>query len=430
MDVNEDETLSTNPPVMLHRLQQRLWERPGAMNTQQLHRHYSQQQSAVEQISRRLDWAENVQSRYLNAIERSPQFVPRFTGQRTPLTERTSFVYENTLYRYASDSPEPEPETPLQTFSAINPAPEAIRLAAPSEISAAPAEPIATSPVQALSDRVSRATPSEEPSETVGEAPAGLFRIRRSALSAASDQNIGSAAHSELSQPLVQLNTAGMSEGGLTQGSIAAASLPQGTSGSEVSAGEPLGQTRSAPSEIPTIKVSAVPSTRAIASPSLELQSQPSSPVVQRQPDPWAPGALPFTRNGVSNSNPIQTQEIESLPSIRLTSPAASPLPPPTLRLSLIQRQQNTATAAIADPLEQPLAQPIGLQRQAQAPPGNDNLSAEFTSVVSGTALPQSGVNFPAVTAQSPNIDVAKIAEQVSRILGRRLTVERERRGL
>ncbi|XHX78789.1 MAG: hypothetical protein RBJ76_02330 [Stenomitos frigidus ULC029] len=115
------------------------------------------------------------------------------------------------------------------------------------------------------------------------------------------------------------------------------------------------------------------------------------------------------------------------LPAAMASAPSISALP---LQPSLIWRREDAVTNGLVRRRSQPEL-PLAISTGSVVPP-TIALQTEPTSTASIDAgsSPSSALSPPPTPMPSSGVPVGKIAEQVSRILFRQLTVERERRGM
>lgn len=151
------------------------------------------------------------------------------------------------------------------------------------------------------------------------------------------------------------------------------------------------------------------------------LKAEPASSSSSTETSELAtPGELPMPPS--TGEVKVDRTAAESLPSVKISSLAASivPLIAQPKSLPLAAKSVNREGGGGTDfSVSYPPANPAIVQRQEVTP-----ISSEPSTPAISPAAPP-----PPATAKS-EVDIAEIAEQVSRILGRQMIVERERRGL
>ncbi len=175
-----------------------------------------------------------------------------------------------------------------------------------------------------------------------------------------------------------------------------------------------------------TTQEKTIPVARAVA-----VSSQP--PSVQRQPDrsltvPNSPGHLPSSvSRALATAAPPHQQDAEhssaSDREVHSPSPVADAVPTP---LTAAAPEMVWRKSAITSP-EPAFSRPLTPENGHSPSPIVQTAPAQSSQTRETDSPPTPGMT---ATPPSPSVNVAQLAEQVSRILYRQLRVERERRGM
>ncbi|QZZ22024.1 hypothetical protein J5X98_06335 [Leptothermofonsia sichuanensis E412] len=489
------------PPV-LQRLQQRLLQMPGVMNTQQLHRHYGQQQATTTRLMRRMDLPERIQSRYQPSGGRSQPFIPRFTGQRTEVSEAggTGMVQRVSASQHWSSSESDSPHSTGQERQpisfAVEPSPLTRDSGTPgmASVSAQATVPAPTG-MMATATSVVQAKPNSSPEagnsvslpDSPSILPSGSFRIRRQPVISdlpvvpvsVSPPHSGEPRASATIQRQPQMPlatslpaTSGESHPTSPDASAVQPHLPAESGVSApITAASPLMATVTPVQHHSTEFVWRSPATPEEESVQPKMATYLVSPTPAIAPDPVK--SLPSlpqkeSRDGLTGAdNPMGTP-IKTVAKASTMQLKPQPLPLPlswSLSRPMPIRQAGNETGknggmvlryprqteagisgnglpgisttitgipgAIAPssqsrPLYVPPINRVLIQRQESNMPSPESSAVDTGTPVSAMPPPPA----PPSSTAAPEVDVAQIAEQVSRIILRRMTVERERRGL
>lgn len=493
------------PPV-LQRLQQRLLQMPGVMNTQQLHRHYGQQQATTTRLMRRMDLPERIQSRYQPPGGRSQPFIPRFTGQRTEVAEAsgTGMVQRVSASQHWSSS---EPDSPHSTgqerqpisFS-VEPSPLPRDSGTPSmaSVSAQASIPASTG-TMATTTSVVQAKPNSSPEtgnsvslpDSPSALPSGSFRIRRQPVVSdlpvapvsvspphAGEPTASATIQRQPQMPLATFLPATSGEAHPTSQN-ASAVQPQMPVGSEVStpvtggtiAIAPLVATVTPVQRHSTEFVWRSPATSEEESVQPKMATHLVAPTPTGAPDlveslpslPQKEGRDGLTGADNPMGTPIKTVatastvQLKPVPlSLPLSLPLSRPMPIqqagrdagkdegmvlryprqteagvvgnglPRISTTIMGIPGAIAPSSQSRPLYVPPMNQVLIQRQEGSMPSPESSAVDTGTPVSAIPPPSA----PPSSTAAPEVDVAQIAEQVSRIILRRMMVERERRGL
>lgn len=478
---------SQTPPVTLQRLHQRLLQPFGVIDTQRVHRHSAQAGTTAARLMRRLDLPEQIQSRYESGVVRNLAFSPRFNGQRTELSGLGSegLVVQRSPSGFEQGDSDRSHSSFFQETSTTSPTVEPANTPTPRPkqlvkvIKSAQLNTIQLKESQAKGVVQRTETPL---ADSTSDLPSGLFRISRRTIPSATVEAIsvlppdeGNAATSTSSltssenSPSSSLTTEFQSDRqelplAVSQNNRQELPLavPTPTQSSEpnpisaqssVSTAQPQiqGKLEVSPQTV-GFEIAPTPPQRVAMSIQQRYRQADlvlRSPVVSDEgqggqgtvfASPVSPSSsLQFdgasTSREATNSqslaegtNPLPVVKVSSLvtPSVQSKSlPRLLPLHPHTQRGGEAN-SYLAATPSVQEsrPLYTPLVSTTLIQRQeAIANPAEPSLPVE-------SSVGTTSATSPPVPPAASEVDVAQIAEQVSRILYRRTIVERERRGL
>jgi hypothetical protein len=485
---------NSTPPAMLQRLHQRLLQPAGIVNTQQIHCHADRPQTLTERLMRRSELPDRIQSRYEMETARSSEWISRFSGQRIERSSSGGGNYEmvqrlplgevTEASEFAPSIGSPANVPPIQTWG--------LRVETVSEQAIIPTGKVVAVPLSTIQTKTQKevsnseiptSAPESTPSSVAASSPSGLFRVSRrggqpfSAIEDASgtEWTTGTSstetpltpASATPSPPTVQAQADTASEPSnpvqtpqislpnvtpvqlreLPEGKILRRSLsapesrleqPPGGNSEAVFQSLPL-QTSTSPI---AVRAKADVSSQAGISQAGISQTGISQTGISQIGDGLptvkpiylkaSPGVspetseLPILRESpmppVIGDAKVDRTAAESLPSVKISSLAASISPSIVQAKSLpLAAKSGNRDGGVGetDRISYPPANPAIVQRQEVTP-----ISSEPSTPAISPAAP------PPPASGSSEVDIAEIAEQVSRILGRQMIVERERRGL
>jgi hypothetical protein len=483
---NEQQAVNTSTsPAILQRLHQRLLQPYGAINTQQLHCHADRTQTLTARLMQRSDLPTQIQSRYQLETTRSPEWVPRFNGQRT---ESSGGTHYEMVQRVISDDVGEMPtefgrsqiqtvDSPAEMFRerAIS-SPPKVSPTAPSSIQRkeTPTPEIPSTTARSERFRVSRRAISSTISQSASESPGTELSAETESIRAESstpDTRI-EPSQTPASTATSPISVQAKSEVSLDSGRQQATSSRQ----SEITDFVHLQENRDRTADVLPILKAAIP---------IQQPESPSQGKILRR----SLSNLNQTSQLPAKSNAI-SQGIEILPTVKPTfskttlmpkresfltgeilqrSPSSSdsvpeisesPTPDRSSVSSLLRTESlptvkisSTKITAASPSIEKSAVSPAIVQSKSLTPApksenrewgvsSEGNFSPPFVKPTliqrqediaapaepATPAIPPAAP--PAATPASSEVDVAEIAEQVSRILGRKMIVERERRGL
>ena len=487
---NEQQAVNASTsPAILQRLHQRLLQPYGAINTQQLHCHADRTQTLTTRLMQRSDLPAQIQSHYQLEKARSPEWVSRFNGQRTEspggihyemaqrvvsddigetyADERSQIQIldshmETVPERAISSPPKVTPTAPSSIQRKETPTPEIPSTTARSELFRVSRRAIPSTILPTISQSISESTGTQLNAETE------LMRAESSTPDTQIEPS-GTPASTVNSPISVQTKSEVYFDSG----------RQQATSNRQPEMVESLVDSRQIRDRtadvLPTIKV-AIPIQqpeshslgkirRSLSTPTQNPQIQKGADIISQKID-----VLPTVKSEIFKVKPMQpiesslenkvlmrspqssdsfaeTSELqendrtpvsqflktESLPSVNLPkvkisatqlSSTASPIVQSKFLSispksgSSISGNQKWGVSSEGN-FSPPFVKPTLIQRQ-------EDIAAPAEPPT--PAIPPAPP--PAATPASREVDVAEIAEQVSRILGRQMIVERERRGL
>lgn len=468
-------TAHQTPPAMLQRLHQRSLQSPSVINIQQLHRHYTQPQTTVVPLMRRLDLSNQIESRYQSGGTQTQGFIPRFSGlrrevsglgseamlQRVPLElgQRNADLVTVRDNSYGIPSPKGDADAPkIATANAHIPQALSSRSFTVEHSATAAVTPIQTaksvsSSIQAKADQptigINRLTPVSDATTAL---PSGLFRISRQAIatspastippvSPSHPQELPSPTFSQTSkiettsiqpslkaiQPQIQTKTQATDTTLITTQRIARPAdlllrVPANLDGSvsQPTVTEPSEGVSSSENQGQSASITGAQTSLHSGSDGFVLsQGQTVLPVIKVS----STASTPMQLKPLSLPLPIQTQlkggETANVGTILRYSTNSQQVQ----SADTLQGKSSSAMTPTSEvrPLYTPVINTTLIQRQTETSPATDT----GVTTVSATSPPPP----PVVNSASSEVDVAEIAEQVSRIILRRMTVERERRG-
>lgn len=481
---------SQTPPATLQRLHQRLLQPFGAIDTQRVHRHSAQPGTTAARLMRRLDLPEQIQSRYESGVVRNLTFSPRFNGRRTELSglgsegmvvqrspsgfeqEDSDRSHSSFFQKTSTTSPTVEPantptSTPKQLLKVIKPAQFSTIQLKESQargVVQRTETPLADSASDLPSGlfRISRRTIPSATVEATSISPPNEGNAATSTSSLVSSENPASSSIATESQSERQELPLAVSQNNHQELPVA---VPTPTQSSEpnpisaqasVSASQPQIQAKFEVSP-QTGRVAIAPTPPQKVGMSIQQRYRQAdlvlrSPVVSDEGQGGQGGQGTVFGSPVSPSSSLQfdgastsrkatisqplAEGTNSLPVVKVSSlvtpsvqskslPRLLPLHPQTQRGG----EANSYLAATSPVQESrtlytPLVSTTLIQRQEGiATPAEPSLPVESSVMTTNAASPP-------VPPAASEVDVAQIAEQVSRILYRRTIVERERRGL
>lgn len=468
---SDDSTIGDRqtPPAMLQRLHQRSLQSPSTINIQQLHRNYAQPQTTVVRLMRRLDLSSQIESRYQSVGTQTQGFIPRFSGLRREVSGLGS---EAMLQRVPVELGQRDADLvtvrdnsygmSLDRADAHFPQTSSPRSLTVEHSAAAAVTPIQTaksgsSAIQAKADQpttaINRLTPVSDATTAL---PSGLFRISRQAIatsptdtasstipptSPSHTQESPSSTSSQTSkieatsiqpplkviEPKIQAKTQASSTTPMMMQRIARpgelllrspgnldASVSQPTI-TEPSVGVTSSENQGQSASITGVQTSLQSGSDGFAL----SQGQTASPVIKVS----STASTPMQLKPLSLPLPIQTQlkggETANVTTILRYSTNSQPV---QSAQTLQGKSPSTITpTSETRPLHTPVISTTLIQRQTETQPTTDT----GVTTVSATSPPPP----PVANSAASEVDVAEIAEQVSRIILRRMIVERERRG-
>ncbi|HEY9605881.1 MAG TPA: hypothetical protein V6C85_30020 [Allocoleopsis sp.] len=473
------------PPAMLQRLHERLLQSPSLINVQQIHRHYTQPQTTVARLMRRLDLPSHIESRYQSRESPTQGFSPRFNGQRTEvfglgsegmiqrvpseLRQRDADVVKVRDHPYGIPSDRADAHFP----QALSPRSLTGEHSATPAFTPIPAVRAASSVIQAKASQptagVNRLSPI---SDATAALPSGLFRISRQPIASThadtTARTVSPASPGNRQElPLSVVPQASEINAVPSQPSVTVFQ-PQIQAKTQVTATPMTSavtiQQRARPAELLLCSVgnldasvSQPPTTEAFQGVGRSENQGESASLAGVQP--VESSLTPFQKG---SDGLAVSQGQTALPVIKVPSTASSvqlkplsfPLPIQTqsrageagnssrtiLRYSMRSEQSRSAdtlqgqTSSVsaptseARPLYTPLVSTSLIQRQEGSTALTETLPPADTGSTSVSAISPPAP--PAANSAAIEVDVAQIAEQVSRIILRRMVVERERRGL
>jgi len=474
----EGDATRTNPqtsPAMLQRLHQRSLQSPSAINIQQLHRNYTQPQTTVARLMRRLDLSNQIESRYQSGATQTQGFIPRFSGlrrevaglgseamlQRVPLELGQSNADLVTVRDNSYGIPSPKGDADASNIANANahiPQVLSSRSFTVEHTAIAAVTPLqtaksASSAIQAKAEQpttgISQLTPV---SDNTTALPSGLFRISRQAIatspastislaSPSHPQELPSTAFSQTSkitstpiqpplgviQPQSQAKTKATDTTTITTQRIAHPAelllrVPANLDGSvsQPTVTEPSEAVSSSENQGQSTSITGAQTSLQSGSDGFALsQGQTVSPVIKVS----STASTPMQLKPLSLPLPIQTQlkggETTNVGTILRYSTNSQQVQ----STDTLQGKSSSAITPTSEvrPLYTPVINTTLIQRQTETLPVTDT----GVTTVSATSPPPP----PVVNSAASEVDVAEIAEQVSRIILRRMTVERERRG-
>ncbi len=468
-------TAHQTPPAMLQRLHQRSLQSPSVINIQQLHRHYTQPQTTVARLMRRLDLFNQLESRYQSGRTQTQGFSPRFSGQRREVSGLGSEAMlqrvplelgqrDTDLVTVRDNSygiPSPKGDADASNIANTNahlPQAWSSRSLSVEHSATAVVSPIqtaksASSEIQAKADQpttgISRLTPVSDATTAL---PSGLFRISRQAIATSPASTIPptSTSHpqelsSPASSPTSKIEATSIQPSlGVIQPKIQAKT--QATDTTTITT-----QRIAHPAEL----LLRVPANLdgSVSQPTVTEPSEGVSSSENQGQSASITGAQTSLQSGSDNFALSQGQTV--LPVIKVSSTASTPmqLKPLSLPLPIQTQLKGGETANVGTILRystnsQQVQSADTLQgKSSSAIPPTSEVRPLYTPVINTTLIQRQTETLPAVdtgvttmSATSPppppvansaasEVDVAEIAEQVSRIILRRMIVERERRG-
>jgi hypothetical protein len=455
------------PPVMLQRLHQRSLQSPSTINIQQLHRNFAQPQTTVVRLMRRLDLSNQIESRYQSGGTQTQRFIPRFSGQRrevsglgseamlqrvpVELGQRDTDLVTVRDNSYGIPSPKGDadahfPQTSSSRYLTVE-------HSATAAVTPRPTAKSASSVIQAKADQpttgINRLT---SVSDATTALPSGLFQISRQAIATSPastitpvfpshPQELSSPTFSQTSkikspsiqlplkvtQPKIQAKTQDTSTTPITMQRIARpAELLLRSPGnldasvSQPTVTEPSVGVTSSENQGQSASVADTQTSLQSGSDNFALsQRQTASPVIKVS----STGSTPMQLKPLSLPLPIQTQlkggETANVGTILRYSTNSQQV----RSTDTLQGQSSSAIPPTSEvrPLHTPIISTTLIQRQTETLPAADT----GLTTVSATSPPPPAV----VNSAASEVDIAEIAEQVSRVILRRMIVERERRG-
>lgn len=437
------------PTALTQRLTQRLTTQPGVINTGQFANRYTAPDSPAGRMIQRMAMPEQISSRFSTGVLQPQTFAARFNLQRVELNgashefaHPTSGAFAAGVSSFAPGTVQRSPLSELpQNSSALSEMGSAVTAASVQS-------PIAPATPQASSGSIIQRSYGWTQADAGSSLPAGMFRVSRQASPTPGTRPVSSAAlaelnsgsvppfkpesrrsdHSDLplvkvSSPLDALQTKPEStDGSSFAGAALATSSETSIQRREDSTNLPLPVNQAgknwvdrSPEPAAFGSYSSEPAVSVRSTDAISTSATETSPVIRTRlssPMPFvqrSPMQFPFTGETMQRSSPDPASDQTLAPFSN--SPALSP---PTL----IWRKSFGSESALSTPT--PLT----------STPSDGLISRQETTdspIVSAANPPNAPPN-----ANSPNqgINVAELAEQVSRIISRRLSIERERRGL
>jgi hypothetical protein len=459
-----------------------------------VHRHSAQLGTTAARLMRRLDLPEQIQPRYESGVVRTLTFSPRFNGQRTemPGLGREGLVVQRSPSEFEQGDSDRSHSSFFQETSTTSPTVERANTPTPTPkqlvkvIKPAQSNTIQSKKSQARGVVQRTETPL---ADSASDLPSGLSRISRrtipsatveatsvsppdegnaatSTSSLASFENSASSSLTTKFQSDRQELPLAVSQNNHQELPLA---VPTPTQSSEPN---PISSQPSVSASQPQIqaKLQVLPQTgRVVIAPTppqrlgVSIQQRyRQADLVLRSPVVSDEGQGGQRGQGTVFASPVSpssTLQFDGASTSRVTmnsqsfAEATNPLPvvkvslfvtpsvqskalPPVLPLHIQTQRGAEADSYLAAapsvresrPLYTPLVSTTLIQRQeVSATPVEPSLAVESSVGTTNATFPPVP---PAASAAASEVDVAQIAEQVSRILYRRTIVERERRGL